>query len=299
MQTVRRNRWYLLGIAALLVGLYCIVDFFFIEDAKRYFDTECYLNTVIAPMSGQEGPWGYREKQGPCVVSLRRGRPASTVTTAHGWWEALSIELSARPTRGKVDLQTADVRAGFTSYFGRATWVIGEDGVSGYLLVTAVDAQGFEADYDLTVDAFRPGNRHRKVSYKGRARFRFSSRPDPDTMASEECPFQPGRKGSNTYCGVLKHVYLPKDEKCHAISAQGKLIVLRGKYDHIDEGLIGKEISVTGVLEERRLPMFILDERKLRKNEMVPQGIPMPPGTDIDKESLYYVVVDPEWRRKE
>ena len=53
----------------------------------------------------------------------------------------------------------------------------------------------------------------------------------------------------------------------------------------------GKRVKVTGVLaEDHALPVFIQ-----KKGEPIPQGIPVPEGTDLHKASHRYLLKDATW----
>lgn len=85
---------------------------------------------------------------------------------------------------------------------------------------------------------------------------------------------------------------------CQGIIVQKQGILFKGDYKQFSTDLLGKRIKVAGVLKMRRLPMFIWDKTR-RPNGPIPPGIPMPPGTDIEKESIYYVIEDPKWELNE
>ena len=84
---------------------------------------------------------------------------------------------------------------------------------------------------------------------------------------------------------------------CFGIIVDGKDILFKGDFEPFKSGDLGKIIKVTGLLKKRNLPMFIWDDKKNPQGAM-PQGMPMPPGTDIEKESLYYIIENPQWEIK-
>jgi hypothetical protein len=98
-----------------------------------------------------------------------------------------------------------------------------------------------------------------------------------------------------SYEGILIKTYLDKDTEYFAIKTTDSMIVFKGDYKNIDENLLGETIIVKGELKERRLPMFILPDNEM---EVVPQGIAMPTGTNIDNESRYYIINKPIWQQK-
>ncbi|GEM_PF-3549756 len=73
----------------------------------------------------------------------------------------------------------------------------------------------------------------------------------------------------------------------------GEKILFRGEYKKFPEQTLGKRVKVSGILKKKNLPMFIWDFDK--ETEGVPCGIPVPPGTDIEKESIYYIIENPNW----
>ncbi len=64
-----------------------------------------------------------------------------------------------------------------------------------------------------------------------------------------------------------------------------------GSYSLCPKQLLGSKILVKGIIRKKRLPMFESDN----DGSPVPQGIPVPHGTDIEKESVYYVIENPVW----
>jgi hypothetical protein len=36
-----------------------------------------------------------------------------------------------------------------------------------------------------------------------------------------------------------------------------------------------------------------------KKGELSKQGMPMPPGTDIEKERIFFTIENPKWKEKE
>jgi hypothetical protein len=96
------------------------------------------------------------------------------------------------------------------------------------------------------------------------------------------------------YCIGIARISPDHARKSNGPSVQiGKVAYLfRGDYEELAEKDLGKKIKVTGKMVEGRLPMFI--QSKDWKGA-VPQGIPMPPGTDLAKESRYFFIKDPQW----
>ena len=77
----------------------------------------------------------------------------------------------------------------------------------------------------------------------------------------------------------------------HGISTATESLLFSGDYEPISEDIIGLAIRVRGVVEEKRLPMF----EHPNDGSPAPAGIPVPIGTDIEKASRYFVIVDPVW----
>jgi hypothetical protein len=180
----RRSLLAMLLIAGVLIGISLFVYFNFIERAREYFITEYYPDTALAPMKNDKVSWGFEPKKGFVTLILHRGKPHSTISTAHGWSEILSLEWPSQPPLGKVDLRAAKVKIGFELFDGRMNWGIGERGVQGHIEFHAIDPDRIEASYDITVDAREggewalPGFRERVVTFQGRSS--FTRRPCPD-----------------------------------------------------------------------------------------------------------------------
>jgi len=84
---------------------------------------------------------------------------------------------------------------------------------------------------------------------------------------------------------------------CAGVIVKGQNILFKGNYKSLRREDLGKKIKVSGVLKKKDSPMFIWDEKK-NPNGVLPQGIPMPPGTDIEKERVYYIIENPIWEIK-
>ena len=82
---------------------------------------------------------------------------------------------------------------------------------------------------------------------------------------------------------------------CSGITVNGQEILFKGNYRAVPKEVMGKEIKVEGILKIGRLPMFIQDEPPGPGKEAI-QGIPMPPGTDLEKESICYYIENPKWK---
>jgi hypothetical protein len=155
--------------------------FLLVERAREYFRTAIYPDTGITTLDDRYEMWGYGARPGHVTMVLERGKPHSTVSTAHGWWEVVSIEWPSAPTIGKVELRASTLTIGYGGHWGRSTWGIGEKGVQGYLDIEATENDGVEASFDITVDAFDlglayvPEHSHRQVRFQGRATFERSS----------------------------------------------------------------------------------------------------------------------------
>ncbi len=109
------------------------------------------------------------------------------------------------------------------------------------------------------------------------------------------------REGEVELTGVIQLMHHPetKDQMSPGIVVNGRAIVFEGRYKMVDKGDYGKRIKVSGVAVRKHLPLFIFDEKKQSGDELVPQGISMPPGTDIEKEKVCYIIQDPKWEKIE
>ncbi|MCF6312106.1 MAG: hypothetical protein L3J39_06620 [Verrucomicrobiales bacterium] len=87
-------------------------------------------------------------------------------------------------------------------------------------------------------------------------------------------------------------------ENQSAVLVDGEPVFFLGNFKSIKSDVLGKNISVKGKLVKKRWPMFILEPRNwdLESGVFTGQGMPMPPGTDIEKESLYFVIESPQWK---
>ncbi|NQV33828.1 MAG: hypothetical protein HQ515_14130 [Phycisphaeraceae bacterium] len=169
----------------------------------KYFVTECFSDTALTPvpLSPDDRLWIYGEQYGPYVLSLRRGRPHSRITSAHGWWEHLSVELPSRPQVGRLSFPAAKTRIGFYSSWGRRSWAIEEDGVRGHIEILSVNDSEIVAEYDIYVSCrptayrWRPpadDGERRIVTFLGRSCFSLTSRPEEDPIASEGSLYESG-----------------------------------------------------------------------------------------------------------
>ncbi len=176
-----------LGVS-LLLGIYGIIDFLFLEDAEPYFITAYYEDTGIVPMENYPGSLTYGPKKGHCTLVLRRGCPHSTITTGHGYSENLSIELQSRPDVGRIELRETPVKVAFSSYFVRTFWTLGQEGVSGYVDVHSVEEDQVLASYHILVDARDDySNQNRSVVYSGESQFFIRKpRPTSEVIAGDE-----------------------------------------------------------------------------------------------------------------
>jgi len=78
----------------------------------------------------------------------------------------------------------------------------------------------------------------------------------------------------------------------HGISTGSGDFLFSGEYAPLPDKLKGSRIQVTGVVREQHLPMF----EHPNNGSPAPQGIPVPKGTDIEKESLYFTIENPDWQ---
>ena len=76
------------------------------------------------------------------------------------------------------------------------------------------------------------------------------------------------------------------------ISTEQGDFLFSGQYDPLPDKLIGSRIHVTGEVREKHLPMF----EHPNDGSPAPQGIPVPKGTDINNESVYFTIENPIWQ---
>lgn len=196
----KRRAWVVAGVALCALLAYPAYVLY-VELADDYFRTEFYPDTVLVRQpEGKVADWRFGEKQGCVTLRLSRGRPPSIISTAHAWWENLSIELPAWPAKGKADLAELRARAGFTSYHFRTGWGTGDGGIRGHLNVLSSGANWIEAEYDITVDAycspdgFLLRDQHKVVTFQGRSVFRRKTRPETQIAATGELFPTPARQ---------------------------------------------------------------------------------------------------------
>jgi hypothetical protein len=103
------------------------------------------------------------------------------------------------------------------------------------------------------------------------------------------------QKGSISLTGIASILADHSNKaNCPGIIVDGEEYLFRGDFKDFGRDIIGKKVSVTGVIKKEKLPMFIY-----KKGELPKQGIPMPPGTDIEKEKIFFTIENPKWKEKE
>ena len=90
--------------------------------------------------------------------------------------------------------------------------------------------------------------------------------------------------------GVTLPDHAEKSNGVGIVTEQGEFLFV-GRYRPVPEGTLGARLRVRGVVRKRSLPMF----HQAPGDEVVPQGVPVSPDTDIATESVYYVIEDPSW----
>jgi hypothetical protein len=161
------------------------------EQARYYFDTEFYLDTGFVPENGTDIDWNYGEIRGYVTLVLNRGMPHSTVTTAHDWWERLSVELPSLPKPGKINVREAKLRVGFYSFDTRHWCIINDKGVDGDMEVISANEKEIVAKYAIVIhfDRYR-GERlvegsEGTAEFQGESTFGRRPRPNKGTTASQ------------------------------------------------------------------------------------------------------------------
>ncbi len=91
--------------------------------------------------------WALGDSSDRDVLKLSRGCPHSTVTTAHGWGENLTLELHKLKGEEMIDLATDDVRVGYSSVMGRI-WNLKPGTATGTLYIEPLSDSGVIVSYD-------------------------------------------------------------------------------------------------------------------------------------------------------
>ena len=103
------------------------------------------------------------------------------------------------------------------------------------------------------------------------------------------------REGQTELVGVAAELADHSEKSnCLGIIVDEQKVLFKGNFKSFKRGDLGRTIKVTGILKQEHLPMFIADEKR-NSQKTIPQGMSMLPGTDIKKESLYYIIENPKW----
>jgi len=135
--------------ATVAFGVWGLVDYLFIDDAKEFDEAQLHLATGIE-VKGER--LQYRKKAESDTLVLQRGRQASTTTTAHGWWEILSIEVPKSIEIGKYEIDRFQLA--YRSYSGRTFWAPIKGSYSGYIDIIAKSDDKLVANYNVQLEVF-------------------------------------------------------------------------------------------------------------------------------------------------
>ena len=175
------RRWWLLGLAVVGGLALTFWAVFFWERAEPYDKCLWIPGTQIVPRQGGSNIYlGLGESSDRTVLQWLRGCPHSTVTTAHGWSDTLTLELRALKVGTLIHLANDDVRVAYYSYQWRSFWNLRPGTAGGTLRIEAVSERSVTASYDITLTAIRHGyggNAERHVSFKGTRSFQRRAGP--------------------------------------------------------------------------------------------------------------------------
>lgn len=175
------RKFLLLSLAVVATSVLTWIIYNMFAESESY-TTMLYKDTGLAPLGDGSEVWGYGVRPGHCTLVLERKKGASKLTTAHGWWERLSIELSQKPRKGELDLRNGSVLIGLACYRYRSEWLVGGRGITGSLTIESIDERALVATYDIKVEAFcddmAPEFRQREIVFQGSSVFRIASPPE-------------------------------------------------------------------------------------------------------------------------
>jgi hypothetical protein len=165
-----------LTVCAVTLVAIALGTFMLLRNEMDLFVTEFYMDTGLAAIDQSSETWSYADKPGHVTLVLFRGRPHSSFTTAHGWSERLSLELSESPSTGQV---TKGI-FGFSS----ERWIMCE-GVKGKVTIHSVSESEIVATYDLAVHADDGwGHVHYTARFQGTSTF-FRQMPNRNSLAAK------------------------------------------------------------------------------------------------------------------
>lgn len=181
-----RRRW-LLGLAVVggsALTFWAVWAVFFREPGER---AEPYDRCLWMPRTqivrqydddtmplGMGLHLGLEESSDRTVLQWHRGRPHSTVTSAHGWSETLTLELRTPKVGTVIFLADDDVRVAYFSRWGRSFWSLRPGTAAGTLRIEAVSESSMTVSYGITLTGIAPyygGYEERQVSFNGTRSF--------------------------------------------------------------------------------------------------------------------------------
>ena len=145
----------MLIVSAIMLFLSTVVwAVFFWERAKSYDNAFWMPDTGIVPRQFEGNDyWGLGARDGTDVLQLSEGREPSTVTTAHGWNQTLTLEAPKLQPGTEIDLATGDARIAYHAYLGRQFWNIKPGTAAGTLRVRSVSRACMEIAYEIDLMA--------------------------------------------------------------------------------------------------------------------------------------------------
>ena len=179
----RFKRWIIGSVVALVVlGVAIAFYYQFVDNAYSTFDYHSDV-ALVSLSRAATGPatFGYEPQAGRCCLVLSRGEPHGVITTEHGWWETVTVEIP-RPSEGsRYALEDKNVRVALSSYKLRQFPTIGNRGVKGHVMIESIRKRSIIASYEIEIDGdyprFMTEYRHQSVIFRGQSTFHRSSVP--------------------------------------------------------------------------------------------------------------------------
>lgn len=175
-----------------ILGAGAIWYFFFHERARPY-DIAAYVpdTKIVRRESRLSKFWylGLGAGSDRDVLEVRRGCPHSTVTTAHGWDQSLTLEMAKLQVGTVLDVGQDDVRVTYHSYWGRRFWDLRPGTALGTVRIHAVSEDNVTASYEITLTAisraYGGGNVLQQVTFQGHRVFNRAPRPEPAALVGD------------------------------------------------------------------------------------------------------------------
>ena len=187
----RRQVLGLAIVAGLALTFWAVWAVFFREPAERAepYDHCLWMprTQIVRQQDDDTMPLGMgihlalEESSDRTVLQWLRGRPHSTVTSAHGWSETLTLELRAPKAGTVIFLADDDVRVAYFSRWMQSFWNLRPGTAAGTLRIEAVSESSMTVSYGITLTGIAPhygGYKERQVSFNGTRSFQRRAR-DP------------------------------------------------------------------------------------------------------------------------